>query len=1034
MTSAAVALLVALASAARAPAAPAGTAAPTAAAADLDADVAATDAPEVPRVASVALDLPPGQDRAALAGLVALAPGRPMRARDLRRTVQLLFQTGRFRNVVVRAVPAAPPAGERGAWVAVEVRCLPVRILEAADVRLEGPAPGVDAERLRLAAGLRPGEPFDAPDLEAATARLRAEMARRGYRAATVEASSRGDADVELALRVRAGPPTRVRRVELAGDAGPEAARALASLRTRPGEILDEDALADDARRLRAALWDAGRRRARVGAPVVRDADGGVAVAFPVEAGPRVAIAFRGAAAAPADALSRELGLERGAPVDAPAIAAAGDRLVAWYRARGYADAQVEPEERDAPGAVAIVFHVDEGRRYRIGAVRLEGLAAHDAGAERARLLDLLDAEAGAEPDRGAADRARLVAASIGAVRPPPEPPEPLPPRERWDESSWDRAGERLAEAWRGEGWLDAAYLGVRVALDARRGVADVTLRFVEGSLVRVESIAFEGNAAIPLPALAREARLAPGDPLSWEKVEATRLAILRLYGARGYLYARVEHVVDRAHRAAIRYVVDEGPRVRIGRIVVTGNRRTREDVVRGALGLSEGDVYDPDAAARGQAALLRLGVFRSVGLRLRDPEVPQETKDLAVELSERPWQTLTAGAGFSIANGPRAVVEYQRPNVLGRALELTARGKVNYPLDTFRPDLAGRSPAGHVEGRAEVGLRQPRLEYLPVPVSGQTDAIVERLHRRAYDLGRVSWILGADAAVTSRFGVSLQYEAEVDQIDKTQSTDAITQADLERLRFGDGVTTLHALRPSFTLDYRDSSAHPRRGWFASGTAEWAHSIGKGGERYVLGAVPGSDYHVNMLKLSGTANEYLPIGRGSVLALSLRGGRVFPLDRDSVTIVPKRFFLGGATTMRGYAEEEMLEEDLRSEIAAEARACASSLSGLACTDRGRQVVSGKIPVSEGGEAFLLVKAELRVQLRGALEAGLFLDLGNLWLDPAHLSVLGLRTNAGIGLRFVTPIGPAALDLGFNLTPDRTLNERLFAPYFTIGLF
>ena len=73
-------------------------------------------------------------------------------------------------------------------------------------------------------------------------------------------------------------------------------------------------------------------------------------------------------------------------------------------------------------------------------------------------------------------------------------------------------------------------------------------------------------------------------------------------------------------------------------------------------------------------------------------------------------------------------------------------------------------------------------------------------------------------------------------------------------------------------------------------------------------------------------------------------------------------------------------------------------------------------------------------LAGSLEAGLFLDLGNLWLDPSRYRLLDLRPSAGLGLRFVTPVGPAALDLGVNLAPDRSLNERIVAPHFTIGLF
>jgi outer membrane protein insertion porin family len=262
-----------------------------------------------------------------------------------------------------------------------------------------------------------------------------------------------------------------------------------------------------------------------------------------------------------------------------------------------------------------------------------------------------------------------------------------------------------------------------------------------------------------------------------------------------------------------------------------------------------------------------------------------------------------------------------------------------------------------------------------------------------------------------------------------------LTQADLERLRFDEGVTTLQTLRPSFSLDYRDSSTHPHRGWFAAGAAEYARSIDRGGGgRALFGLLPGSEVHTSLVKVSGTLSGYLPIGPSSVVALSLRGGRVFPLDGDSRTIIPKRFFLGGASSMRGYAEEEMIQEDVRSALAAEARACATSFTDVGCTERGRRIAGGLLPVSEGGEAFLVAKAELRVGLTPSIEAGLFVDLGNVWLDPQQYALLALRPNAGIGLRFVTPIGPAALDLGFNLQPDRTINERTFAPHFTIGLF
>jgi outer membrane protein assembly factor BamA len=377
-------------------------------------------------------------------------------------------------------------------------------------------------------------------------------------------------------------------------------------------------------------------------------------------------------------------------------------------------------------------------------------------------------------------------------------------------------------------------------------------------------------------------------------------------------------------------------------------------------------------------------------------------------------------------------------PNLLGRALELSARAKVNYPVSTpwtatYRPELEGKAPKDVIEGRVDLGLRSARIGIgLPLPTAVRADVLGEIVHRRAYDLQRVAAISGVDVDVTDRLGLSLQYELEVDDIQKSAAAGALTQADLERLRFDEGVTTLHALRPSVTLDHRDNAVHPHSGWLGAASLEWARSLGGPGDP--VGFLPGSDIHMHLLKVSGTASSYLTAGRTSVLALSLRAGRVFPLDPDSQTIIPRRFFMGGAATMRGFAEDEMVPQDVRGDLASEARHCATSPSGVGCTERGRGIVEGERPVSEGGEAFVLAKAELRVPLRGSLEAGIFVDLGNLWLDPRLYRLVDLRANVGGGLRFVTPIGPAAIDVGFNAQPDADVNERTFAVHFAIGLF
>ena len=909
------------------------------------------------------------------------------------------------------------------------LECSPRQMVTSVEVEA-GARPAGKPGRVRRAAGLAAGDELWPGRLDEVAARVRALHARHGWRAAEVSVTAGGAGAGQVIIRISEGPPTRVAAVELAGSTGlaPDVLRD--RLATAPGAVLDLDALEADAREVRSRLRRASWLRARVGAPEVTYQGELARVKIPVEAGARVAVRFAGVASFAIADLRAALGLEAEQALDTTALAAAAGRVRAFYLARGYAAARVTAREGPTEHGSALVFTVDEGRRYRLAAVRFPGAIRKSEGWLRVRLGEALEAVAPQSSTGPAGDAEQLAraAGSPAAVRSPP----PLEPRRVWNPPLWDEAALRLVELYRAEGCLDAAYGGARAVLDAARATVEVEVRLHEGVQTLVRAVEFEGNAAVPTGELAAEARLGPGDPLAFGNVEATRTALLALYARRGYLYATVaqrEELAPDRTSAIVHFAVDEGPRVRVGAVVVSGARRTREAVVRESLVLKTGDVYDPESAGRSQAALLRLGVFRSVALRLAEPELPGPVKDVTVELSERPWRTLSPGIGFSLANGPRAFIELVQPNLLGRALELSARAKVNYPLVTFRRDLEGTSPADRFEGRLDVGLHDPRVHVLGLPAGGRVDGILERLHRPSYDVTRASTILGVDLPASSRVTLSLQYELEIDHVLLKNGAGAVlTRADLERLRFPEGVTTLHSIRPVLAIDYRDDSVHPRKGWLATGVADYSHSLGG-----LLGVVPGSDVFTHMLRLSGAVSGYLPLGP-SVLAVSLRGGRVLPLDPASQTIGPKRFFLGGASTMRGYGEDELIPQDVRGAYLEQVRACAGSVSGLACSPAARQFAAGQFLTSEGGESFVNGKIELRVPLSENVEAGLFTDLGNLWLDPRVGSITDVRWNFGAGLRFLTPIGPAVLDLGVNPTPDARLGEGYLAPHFSIGLF
>src|SRR5690606_25014920 len=132
---------------------------------------------------------------------------------------------------------------------------------------------------------------------------------------------------------------------------------------------------------------------------------------------------------------------------------------------------------------------------------------------------------------------------------------------------------------------------------------------------------------------------LFPGSPYSLNRVEDGRIAILRQYRDRGYIYAKVFADVDLVqdtHEAHLSYRIEEGPQVHLSRVLLRGNQFTRNSIIRSRLTLNPGDTYRLDEAIKSQRQIAALGVFSSVRVRLIDEETVSERKDLVTEVEER--------------------------------------------------------------------------------------------------------------------------------------------------------------------------------------------------------------------------------------------------------------------------------------------------------------------------------------------------------------------------------------------------------------
>jgi outer membrane protein assembly complex protein YaeT len=989
------------------------------------------------RVTSVELQLPPGADASGLAPLVQVHTGQPLSKRIVRETVERLFATGRFSNIVVRAL-------ERPDGVAIRFDLTPVQKLVS--LRVVGNHVLTTAQ-VTSVARLSEGSEYDPDRIPEIQRLIKGAYRLRGYLSAQLLpyaswASAKG---VKLTLEVQEGPPTLVRRIVVGdpdrpvrsgqGERRLSTSRVLSALGLEEGDVLDQTTLDQGLDEVRALLRKERFYRARLGEPKTELSPDGAKLTIPLSPGPKFSYRFSGNRSFSDAVLTGVLHYRGDEPLDRSSEERMAERVASFYRYQGFLEVSVWPREILSPdGEQAILlFEVVEGFPVVVQPLVFEGNQAIPSEQLRRALVETLRArEPAPEGDVHPTDDPLQLEGRTGK-RAATEDWAPLAGL-AFVEDAYREAAEAMTRLYREQGFLSAKVALSRAQVDEKAHVVAVTVAVQEGPQTQVEAVVLRASPKeIQLPLVAG---LEAGKPFRPSAVEEARTSLLRALGKHGYLFAKVDaqsSLSQGDRQVRVELVVDAGPQVRVGQVILSGFLRTREALVRAHLRVHSGEVLDPDALFDTQSDLLVLGIFRQVAVRLLNPEVAEPVKDVVVDVKERPRFSNEVTGGYYLVDGPRVGGAVSMPNLLGRGISLTFRGSVNYVGLSTLPLVSFESP-GQLQGlqgfdfRTNASLHQAQIyDFLPAKVGGRLDIIAERIHRPAYLYQRFAAVAGLDWAARKWLNLSLQYQIEDDYVNVSAQVDQLLGTlqftDIERLRFPQGNFALHSVGPSATLDFRDDPANPTRGVLISATGEVTKD---------LGVVPAGE-HIFTFKTSGNFSFYVPLAPRTVLAVSLRGGGIVLFD-GSITIPPKRFYLGGATTLRGFSQDGVIPEDARGQYHQQFANCRALIEPGGCTDAATALLAGNQLPSGGGTLFTLGKSELRFPVSHDFDLGVFFEAGNLWLDPSAFRFAHLRYVAGTGIRYETPIGPLALDLGFNLFPDVVLNEPAFQVQFSVGLF
>lgn len=988
-------------------------------------------------ISAVEVRLPSGADEKLLdkvTTLITVRRGQTLSRRSVQRSIENLWATRRFSDVTVEVEEA-----QGRAELVFEL----VPRLVVAELYTEGRVALSQAEVL-AAAKLEAGSEYWPEGVLAAAERVAQAYRRKGFQEVKVDPRvDPGGAGVWVGLVIAEGLPTRVSSLSVVGDPGLPLRQVLELVGVKLGDVLDAARLEEGVDALRQALRKEAFYRARVDRAHLEP---GGQVVLAVTAGPRYRLGFQGNHHFTDASLTAVLGYDGDELLDVGLAQRLASRLTRFYRFRGFHDARVTPVERADPAGrtATITFVIIEGGPLRVVDLSFDG-------AEKVRPEELrdvlrvvmeesapatgLNVHAPIDPLALEGRMGALFAAEL-----------PAPPWDTvLDEDAWADAARAMSAVYRSKGFLKASVELEHVDIEGSSARARFVI--IEGPQARVRAVKTTG---LPAGFHADSLEQAKVDSaFSPDLLERIRQGVLRELGRHGYLFASVlaSYTLDPSGRFADPLLsVDSGPQVRVRAVLPVGNERTHDDVVLRQAKMVEGAPLDADSIIKTQSNLSGLGIFRTVEVQMLSPERAEPLKTVLLKVSERPPLAGEFGLGYFVADGPRLAFDLDAPNLGGRAINLNAHGQVNWfalsaPAASGAVDASG--PAWELlGGRMNLGAQSRSL--LPANLGLRADASGERVFRPQFRFTRfavgptIDWstsfeLPGVDW-LRPKLWLGLQYELEWSSVTPSANVVGLllptnlSLADQERLRFRPGTFVLQTVRLSPTLDLRDNALNPHRGLLVQGSAEITGAIFAEDDQK-----PPQPVTVNFLKTSALITAYVPLGPSVVLALSARAGRIFALDPRSSTPPVKRFFLGGVTSMRGFNEDQLISEEVRGQYENERHDCQVLAVKDGCTSAARTLLGGRQVPSQGGETFLLFKSEVRFPLFGSFELGVFFEAGNLWLS-APTSFGPFRTVAGGGIRYMTPIGPLAFDLGVNLAPDVALNEPAYVPHFNIGVF
>ncbi len=552
-----------------------------------------------------------------------------------------------------------------------------------------------------------------------------------------------------------------------------------------------------------------------------------------------------------------------------------------------------------------------------------------------------------------------------------------LSSRDKYSKQRLNKSIHNLRDQYLNHGYINFSINSTQIALTPTHHHVYLDINIHEGDQYHISNIKLAGKLLFNKPKLKKLFKIHSGQIFSRKRVRDTIKALTNLYGDHGYAFANINPVpeINRKNKTiGLTFYVDPGKRIYVNQIHFYGNKSTQGEVLRREMRQLEGAQYSSREIQRSKIRLQRLPFIKQVNIDTQRVPGTNDEVNLNVHVKERMAGSFQASVGYSQFEGIILSTSVSTNNFLGegKAIQLSVNtSKVNTLYQ-----LKYRNPYYTINGVSRsIDLYYQRTNTSHVYIINYS---ANRIG------GKVTY--GIPVSEYDSLDASYGYEGLTVNPGSTPSvtvTNFITKHGNNYDMFKLGV--------GFTHDSRNRTVFPTTGNY---------------QTLNLSVVtPGST--IKYYKVGYKNHQYFPLSRS--LTLSLDGDFGYGAGYDGTNRLPffDTYYTGGIKSVAGYQDYSL----------------------------GPQDPVTQLPI--GGDVKVVGRASLVFPVpflkdSSSIRLSTFVDAGNVFAKPQDYKTKDLRTSAGIGLEWLSPIGPLSFSVAKALNPGP--NDRLQVFQFNIGTY